>query len=91
MANLSDRNGCSSTIHSMIYHFERLSKEYAENEEPVVDKDGQLLVFEPTKLNENAEPETIYIIDEASMVSDINSKDVTQAKVWRGTLTEGTP
>ena len=87
LANLSDRNGCSSTIHSMIYHFERLSKEYAENEEPVVDKDGQLfLVFEPTKLNENAEPETIYIIDEASMVSDINSKDVTQAKFGEGRL-----
>lgn len=87
LANLSNSNGNTSTIHSMIYSFNGLSKVYDEKEEPVVDKDGQLfLVFEPTKLNETEEPETIYIIDEASMVSDVASKDVTQAKFGEGRL-----
>lgn len=87
LANLSNSNGNTSTIHSMIYSFNGLSKVYDEKEEPVVDKNGQLfLVFEPTKLNEAEEPETIYIIDEASMVSDVETKDVTQAKFGEGRL-----
>ena len=87
LANLSNRNGSTSTIHSLIYSFNGLSKEYDEKEEPVVDKDGQLfLVFEPSKLDENAVPETIYIIDEASMVSDVMTPNVTQAKFGEGRL-----
>lgn len=87
LANLSNRNGSTSTIHSMVYSFNGLSKEYDEKEQPVVDKDGQLfLVFEPSKLNENEEPVTIYIIDEASMVSDVVTKNVTQAKFGEGRL-----
>lgn len=87
LANLSNSNGNTSTIHSMIYSFNGLSKVYDEKEEPVVDKDGQLfLVFEPTKLDETEKPETIYIIDEASMVSDVATKDVTQAKFGEGRL-----
>lgn len=87
LANLSDRNGSTSTIHSMVYSFNGLSKEYDEKEEPVVDKNGQLfLVFEPSKLNETEVPETIYIIDEASMISDVITKNVTQAKFGEGRL-----
>ena len=87
LANLSNRNGSTSTIHSMVYSFNGLSKEYDEKEEPVVDKDGQLfLVFEPSKLDESEVPETIYIIDEASMVSDVMTKNVTQAKFGEGRL-----
>ena len=87
LANLSNRNGSTSTIHSMVYSFNGLSKEYDEKEEPVVDKDGQLfLVFEPSTLDESAVPETIYIIDEASMVSDVVTKNVTQAKFGEGRL-----
>ena len=87
LANLSNRNGSTSTIHSMVYSFNGLSKEYDEKEEPVVDKNGQLfLVFEPSKLNETDVPETIYIIDEASMVSDVITKNVTQAKFGEGRL-----
>ena len=87
LANLSNRNGSTSTIHSMVYSFNGLSKEYDEKEEPVVDKDGQLfLVFEPSKLDETEVPETIYIIDEASMVSDVITKNVTQAKFGEGRL-----
>lgn len=87
LANLSNRNGSTSTIHSMIYAFNGLSKDYDEKEEPVVDKNGQLfLVFEPSKLDEDNTPETIYIIDEASMVSDVVVKNVTQAKFGEGRL-----
>ena len=87
LANLSNRNGSASTIHSMVYSFNGLSKEYDEKEEPVIDKNGQLfLVFEPSRLNESEVPETIYIIDEASMVSDVITKNVTQAKFGEGRL-----
>ena len=87
LANLSEANGQTSTIHSMVYEFNGLNKEFEEKEEPKVDKDGQLfLVFEPSKLDENSHPETVYIIDEASMVSDVATKDVTQAKFGDGRL-----
>lgn len=87
LANLSEANGQTSTIHSMVYEFNGLNKEFEEKEEPKVDKDGQLfLVFEPSKLDEDANPETVYIIDEASMVSDVATKDVTQAKFGDGRL-----
>ena len=87
LANLSNRNGNTSTIHSMIYDFKGLNKEYSEKEEPVVDKDGQLfLVFQPIKLDEEEMPQAIYIIDEASMVSDVETKSVTQAKFGEGRL-----
>lgn len=87
LANLSESNGQTSTIHSMVYSFSGLNKEFGEKEEPKVDKDGQLfLLFKPSKLDEDATPETVYIIDEASMVSDVVSKDVTQAKFGDGRL-----
>lgn len=87
LANLSEANGQTSTIHSMVYEFNGLNKEYEEKEEPKADKDGQLfLVFEPSKLDKDANPETVYIIDEASMVSDVATKDITQAKFGDGRL-----
>lgn len=87
LANLSEANGQTSTIHSMVYEFNGLNKEYDDKEVPVADKDGQLfLIFEPSQLNINTTPTTIYIIDEASMVSDVEVKDVTQAKFGSGRL-----
>lgn len=87
LANLSETNGQTSTIHSMVYSFNGFNKEYDEKEEPLADKTGQLfLVFEPSKLDKASNPETVYIIDEASMVSDVASKDVTQAKFGDGRL-----
>lgn len=87
LANLSEANGQTSTIHSMVYSFNGLNKEFKEEEEPKVDEKGQLfLVFEPSKLDEDANPETVYIIDEASMVSDVEARDVTQAKFGDGRL-----
>ncbi len=87
LANLSEKNGNTSTIHSMVYSFNGLNMEYDGKEEPNVDKDGQLfLVFEPARLDVTTSPEKVYIIDEASMVSDVASKDITQAKFGSGRL-----
>ena len=87
LANLSEASVATSTIHSMVYTFNGLNKEVEEKETPVADETGQLfLVFEPSQLDENKEPETVYIIDEASMVSDVVTKDVTQAKFGSGRL-----
>jgi len=89
LANLSGLNGATSTIHSMVYSFNGLNQEYDEKaaQQPKADKNGQLfLVFEPVQLKEDSVPETIYIIDEASMVSDVETKDITQAKFGDGRL-----
>lgn len=87
LANLSDSNGQTSTIHSMVYDFNGLNKELEDKEEPVADSTGQLfLVFEPSQLDKDKCPETVYIIDEASMVSDMANKDITQAKFGDGRL-----
>lgn len=87
LANLSGQNGNTSTIHSMVYSFNGLNKEYDEKEEIVADANGQLfLVFEPAKLDVDNNPETIYIIDEASMVADVATRDITQAKFGTGRL-----
>ncbi len=87
LANLSGMNGNTCTIHSMIYAFNGLNKEFDEHEEIRVDQNGQLfLVFETATLDMVSTPEMIYIIDESSMISDVASKDVTQAKFGSGRL-----
>ena len=86
LSNLSGGVG-ATTIHSLIYSFHGLNRNFDDDEKPLVDKDGQLfLVFEPASLDEKTTPETIYIIDEASMVSDVASKDITQAKFGNSRL-----
>lgn len=87
LSNLTDSEQQASTIHSLIYSFNGLNKKFDEHEEPLADKNGQLfLVFEASHLDENASQETIYIVDEASMVSDVTAKGITQAKFGEGRL-----
>ncbi len=87
LANLSGQNGSTSTIHSMVYSFNGLNKEFDEKDDITVAADGQLfLVFEPARLDVDNNPETIYIVDEASMVSDVAQRDITQAKFGSGRL-----
>ena len=87
LSNLSGQeNMQASTIHSLVYTFNGLNKEYDDKEEVKVDTNGQLfLMFEPSILDKDS-PETIYIIDEASMVSDMPVKLITQAKFGSGRL-----
>ena len=87
LANLSGTNGGASTVHSLIYFFKGLSKTFEEGEEIKVDDSGQLyLVFEPMTVEEHEQAAMIYIVDEASMVSDVKSMDVTQAQYGDGRL-----
>lgn len=79
----------AQTIHSLIYSFTNLNKDLSavKKEDLVIDKVGQIyLNFEPTQLDEYEIPPTIYIVDEASMVADIEEKIITQAKFGSGKL-----
>lgn len=78
----------AQTIHSLIYSFSRLNKDLSDVKESEmnIDSTGQLyLNFEPVKYDECL-PTMVYIIDEASMVSDVEEKNVTQAKFGSGKL-----
>lgn len=75
------------TIHSMIYSFVGFNKDFSDKEEVKVDGNGQLLlVFEPSKVMSDDVSKMIYIIDESSMISDIESKNATQANFGSGRL-----
>ena len=85
MANISESAGGATTIHSMIYSFSGLDEEKQPQDTPAVDSTGQLLLnFEPIKINRGYS--TVYIIDESSMIADIEAKDPTQAKFGSGKL-----
>ncbi|MBQ9821996.1 MAG: AAA family ATPase [Muribaculaceae bacterium] len=91
MSNLaSDGNlpVAAKTIHSTIYSFNGLNQDLSEREAPTYDSDGQMfLTFEPSRRDQDEMGrDMIYVIDEASMVSDIETKDVTQAKFGTGKL-----
>lgn len=77
----------ASTLHSMIYQFKDLNKDLSEQNDVNIDKTGQLfLVFDTVKIDETDNGETIYIIDEASMISDVEAQNITQAKFGNGRL-----
>lgn len=85
MANISESAGGATTIHSMIYSFSGLDEEKLPQNSPAVDATGQLLLnFEPVKIKHDYS--TVYIIDESSMIADIEAKDPTQAKFGSGKL-----
>lgn len=77
----------ASTIHSMIYKFKDFNEDISKIDvkTPSADSTGQLfLVFEPTVLNTEDRDSVIYIVDEASMISDIAEKDIVQAQFGSG-------
>lgn len=78
----------AKTIHSTIYSFNGLNQEVEEKERPTYDSDGQMfLTFEPSRRDDTEMGrDMVYVVDEASMVSDIEVKDVTQAKFGTGKL-----
>ena len=82
----------ASTIHSMVYKFMDFNKDVSSFDPKTtnIDNTGQLyLVFEPAVLSNNDRNNVVYVIDEASMISDIEDRDVTQAKFGSGrVLTE---
>ncbi len=87
LSNLTSHRGDTSTIHSMIYSFAGLNKDLSEKSNPTADETGQLLLmFEAAGIDEENTPTTIYIVDEASMVSDQAPYASTQAEFGSGRL-----
>ena len=85
LSNMTESGGSTSTIHSMIYTFSGLNKDLSDKVNPTADETGQLiLVFEPSGIDEEKTPETVYIVDEASMVSDQAPFSATQAEFGTG-------
>ena len=73
----------------MIYKFSDFNKDVSSLDERTasVDNTGQLfLVFEPAVLSSEDRSSVVYIIDEASMISDIADSNVVQAKFGSGRL-----
>lgn len=87
MANLTHKN--ASTIHGLIYQHASFNKDLStiDIKTASVESTGQLfLVFESIVLDNEDRRRTIYIIDESSMLSDMEEKDITQAKFGSGRL-----
>lgn len=87
---LSNKTGMEArTVHSHIYKFTDLNQDLSKltelREQSEVDETGQLYLNFELHVVE-AETETIYIIDEASMISDVEDKTATQAIFGSGKL-----
>lgn len=87
---LSNYTECeASTIHGMIYKFKDFNQDVSnfDGKSNAKDKSGQLfLVFEPTVLDVKDRTGVVYIVDEASMMSDMADEDITQAQFGSGRL-----
>ena len=85
---LSNYTGhAATTIHGMVYKFKDFNKDVTDIKAEItsVEDSGQLfLVFEATTLPTENRTGTVYIVDEASMISDIAEEDVTQAQFGSG-------
>lgn len=84
LSNLSGSQ--ATTIHGMIYSFKDLNQDLTNIDDKVEPSGQLLLMFEPTNIDYDTIPETVYIIDEASMISDVVDKIVTQARFGTGRL-----
>lgn len=87
LANYTDHS--TSTIHGLIYKFKDLNKDLSDIDvdTAAVGTTGQLfLVFEPTHLTDDDRKENVYIVDEASMISDKETIDPVQAVFGSGRL-----
>ncbi|MCQ2258597.1 MAG: DEAD/DEAH box helicase [Bacteroidaceae bacterium] len=88
---LSNATGTKAvTVHSMIYKFTDLNQDI-EKEETIkkatgVDSSGQLFLNFDLVPKASNSPECIYLIDEASMISDVKDKNPTQAQFGSGCL-----
>lgn len=89
---LSDKIGqVATTVHSWIYNFKGFNQDIGKVAQDIekkknVDETGQLLLnfgFDPLEDSNN---KTIYIVDEASMISDTEAKNATQAVFGSGKL-----
>jgi len=87
LANLSNNPFETSTIHSLIFSFNGFNRDTEGDDEKAVDEKGQLfLVFKPAKIETESDAEAVYIVDEASMVSDMVERNIRQAQFGDGRL-----
>ncbi|MBO4773880.1 MAG: AAA family ATPase [Bacteroidales bacterium] len=87
LSNICDSS--AETIHSMIYTFTDLNKDLSKLKvsELNMDKTGQLFLnFEAVTLDFEDDSPVTYIIDEASMVTDTEERNITQARFGSGKL-----
>lgn len=80
----------ATTVHSMIYKFTDLNQDI-EKEETIrkatgVESSGQLFLNFDLVPKASNSPECIYLVDESSMISDIQDKNPTQALFGSGCL-----
>lgn len=80
----------ASTVHSVIYNFSDFNQDLEEvvkkEESTGIDSTGQLLLNFTLNTPNDDEPERYYIIDESSMISDIEDKSAYQAQFGSGKL-----
>ena len=80
---LSNATGVNaSTVHSLLYKFSDFNQNLDEFDKTIEsEKDGQLLLnFSTSSVDRSDNKDTkFYIIDEASMISDIEDENPTQA------------
>ncbi|MCI2108166.1 MAG: ATP-dependent helicase [Bacteroidales bacterium] len=86
LSNITNVTESVITIHKLIYKYDGLNKDLSEIKESAANEDyGQLcLNFAFSEVDDEKEPEAIYIADEASMISDQPEDFVTQAKFGSG-------
>ena len=81
-----DNAQAGRTIHSLIFRYNGFNREISDEEIKNNQATGQLsLVFDVVELDENTKP-TVYIVDEASMISDSPAQIITQAQFGSGQL-----
>lgn len=88
---LSNATGTMAyTVHSMIYKFSDLNQDIEQSERiknaTGVDSSGQLFLNFNLVPKSDDGPECIYLVDEASMISDVKDKNPTQAQFGSGCL-----
>lgn len=81
----------TTTVHGLIYKYSDFNQDLEtiveDREKTGTDKSGQLMLkFEVTKAGNNPNTAHIYIVDEASMISDVPDKTSSQAMFGSGRL-----
>lgn len=89
MSNITGET--TDTVHGLIYNYSDFNQDIEtivkDREKSGVDNSGQLMLkFEVTKIHNQTNAAYVYIVDEASMISDVTDKNPRQAVFGSGRL-----
>ena len=89
MSNITGET--TGTVHGLIYNYSDFNQDIEtivkDREKSGVDNSGQLMLkFEVTKIHNQTNAAYVYIVDEASMISDVTDKNPRQAVFGSGRL-----